>query len=61
MSMSKEQMAAIYEITVAYIEAVIDEFDWDDTTELNDESYAFIRGLDDILSEIGTKADRSEE
>ena len=61
MSISTEKMAAIAEITVAYIEAIIDEFDWDDTKELNEAIYDFIRGLDDVLSEVETKADRSEE
>jgi hypothetical protein len=59
--MSEAKMEAIGEITVAYIEAVIDEFDWDDTKELNEAIYDFIRGLDDVLSEVKIKADRSEE
>ena len=61
MPMSKEKIEAIKAITVAYIETVIEEFDWDDTKEYDEAIYDFISGLIDVLSKVETKSDQSAE
>jgi hypothetical protein len=62
-SMSKEKLEAIRDITVAYIQTIIAKFDFpilpDQKVKYDALIYQFMRGLNEVLSEVETtKVDR---